>query len=165
METIITPPAIIFPNFGPLLTYQEAVKSSTAIQNGIANIPTAAQYANMVRVYNDFYVPICRHFGKLPVSSFYRTKRLNTAVKGSKTSAHMDGLAIDIDCDGLNKPTNKELYLWIRANLKFDQVITEYPDANGNPGWVHVAHRLVGKDRQQGMRAVKRGDDVVYIYE
>ncbi|GAB4018642.1 D-Ala-D-Ala carboxypeptidase family metallohydrolase [Spirosoma migulaei] len=162
--TLATSP-IVCPDFGPLLTYSESVKSSTAIRHGIANVPNAAQYKNMCRVYADFYVPICKQFGKLPVSSFFRSVKLNTAVNGSKTSAHMDGLAIDIDCDGLRTPSNKELYQWVRKNLKFDQLITEFPDGNGNPGWVHIAHRLFGADRQQGMRAEKRGNDVIYMYE
>lgn len=156
----------LFPDFGPLLTYAESVKSTTAIRLGITNVPTAEQYRNMVQAYKDFYVTICKQFGKLPVSSFFRSPALNRAVKGSGTSAHMAGCAIDIDCDGLKTPTNKELYQWCRANLKFDQCITEFPDANGNPGWIHIAHnRTGGVDRQQGMRAVMKQGSVYYIYE
>lgn len=158
--------ATAFPDFGKWLTFQEAIRSDTAIRRGIVNLPTEAQYANMVRTYHDFYVPICEHFGKLPVSSFFRTKTLNTAVKGSKTSAHMAGCAMDIDCDGRRTPTNKELYLWCRANLKYDQLITEFPDKWGNPSWVHIANSRDGsKNRQQGMRAVEKAGSVYYIYE
>ena len=158
-------PIQLFPDFGKYLTYNEAVKSAEAIRRGLKNIPTAQQYANMVRAYNDFYVPICNQFGKLPVTSFFRSAEVNKAVGGSKTSAHMSGLAIDIDCDGLRSVSNKDLYQWVRKNLKFDQVITEFPDKNGNPSWIHIAHRANGPDRQQGMRAEKRGDGVIYIYE
>lgn len=155
-----------WPDFGKWLTFYESIKSDTAIRKGIVNVPNTAHYKNMVRAYNDFYVPICNKFGKLPVSSFFRCPRLNTAVKGSKTSAHMAGSAIDIDCDGIKTPTNKELYEWCRKNLKYDQLITEFPDKNGNPSWVHIAHSRDGsKDRQQGMRAVEKGGNVYYIYE
>lgn len=154
------------PNFGKWLTFAEAIKSDTAIRLGIVNVPSAEHYKNMVRVYTDFYVPICERFGKLPVSSFFRCPRLNKAVKGSATSAHMAGCAIDIDCDGVLSPTNKELYEWCKANLKYDQLIEEYPDANGNPGWVHIANnRTGGANRQQGMRATLKNGQVYYTYE
>ncbi|GAB3949500.1 hypothetical protein GCM10028805_25830 [Spirosoma harenae] len=79
------------------------------------------------------------------------------------TSIPNAGLAIDIDA--MRTPTNKELHQCIRKNLKLDHVITEFPDKAGNPEWVHVAHRATGSDRQQGMRAEKRGEDVIYMYE
>lgn len=154
-----------FDDFGAWLSYAEAVKSDTAIRLGIANVPTAAQYANGKRAYTDFFVPICKKFGKKRVNSMFRSKKLNTAIKGSKTSSHMDFLAIDIDCDGIPGITNKELYVWCRANLKFDQLITEFPDENGNPGWIHISYRATGYQRQQCMRAEKKAGQVYYIYE
>ncbi|GAB4003384.1 D-Ala-D-Ala carboxypeptidase family metallohydrolase [Spirosoma daeguense] len=163
--TTAQPKVTTYPNFGPYLTYAESVKSATAIRLGIVNVPPPEQYANMMRVYKEIYEPICKKFGKLPVSSFFRSPKLNSAVKGSKTSAHLLGLAIDIDCDGSSLTTNKALYQWVRQNLKYDQCIQEYPDRNGNPGWIHIGLRLDGKYRQQGMRAELRGEDTIYIYE
>jgi len=158
----------VFPDFGEWLTYAEGVKSAEAIRRGILNVPTLEQYNNMVKAYTGLYVPICRQFGKLPITSFFRSAKLNVAVKGSKTSAHMDGLAIDIDCDGLKHVSNDVLYKWIRQNrwtLGYDQVITEFPDAAGKPSWIHVAYRATGNQRRQGMRAEKRPGQVIYIYE
>lgn len=155
MEKLITTPAIVFPDFGPWLTFNESIKSATAIRRGIDNHPDSKQYANMVAAYRDFYAPICAHFGKLPVSSFFRSVALNKAIGGAKTSAHMAGCAIDIDCDGIGHPTNRELFDWIRANLTFDQLILENPDQHGNPAWVHVAHNRDGQlDRGQVLRMV-----------
>lgn len=164
----LAPPIGLYPDFGVFLTYSESVKSDTAIQRGILNIPTPAQYDNMKRTHDAFYVAICQQFGKKRVNSMFRSKRLNTAVRGSKTSAHMDGLAIDIDCDGIPGITNKELYTWCRANRKtlgYDQLITEFPDSNGNPAWIHISFRAVGYQRQMGMRAVKKDGSVYYMYE
>ncbi|NID09359.1 D-Ala-D-Ala carboxypeptidase family metallohydrolase [Fibrivirga algicola] len=137
-----------FPDFGPWLTYAEAIRSDTARRKGIANVPTAAQYARMKAVYDNIYAPLCKRFGKLPVSSFFRCAELNKAVGGSKTSQHMVGAAIDIDCDGIKVIGNKALHAYIKANMSFDQLGLEYPDANGNPGWVHVSFVSLVENRK-----------------
>lgn len=130
------------------------MKSATAIRKGIANVPTLAQYQNMQRVYDDFYAPACEHFGKkLPVTSFFRSPALNREIGGAANSAHMYGTAIDIDCDSLSNPTNKTLFDWFKQEKKFDQLILESPDKNGNPQWVHIAfNRTGGIDRNEVLR-------------
>lgn len=139
-----------YPDFGKYLTYAEAVKSTTAIKKGIDNTPGAEQYANMKRLYEAVYKPLCEHFGfKLPVSSFFRSASLNKAIGGSPTSDHRNGNAIDIDCDGLPGIDNLQLFNWIRATLNFDQLILEKPDANGRPAWIHVSYRSRETNRQQ----------------
>ena len=158
-------PAQSFADFGPFLTFTESVKSDTAIRHGIPNLPTAAQYENGKRVYKDFIVPIFKQFGRKRVNSMFRSLRLNKVVKGSKTSAHLDFLAVDIDCDGLPGITNRQLYDWCKKYLKFDQLIMEFPDENGNPAWIHIAWRFTGWQRQMSMRAEKRGEQVFYVYE
>lgn len=137
-----------FPDFGPYLTFAEAIRSDTARRKGIPNLPTAEQYASMKAVYDNVYEPLCKRFGKLPVSSFFRSPVLNKAVGGSKTSQHMAGQAIDIDCDSIKVISNKQLHAWIRANMSWDQLGLEYPDANGNPGWVHVSWVSAEKNRK-----------------
>ena len=142
----MTPP---FPDFGPYLTFAEAIRSDTARRKGISNMPTEAQYLRMKAVYEHIYAPLCREFGKLPVSSFFRSPMVNRAVGGSKSSQHMKGEAIDIDCDGYGRISNKSLYAYIKANMNFDQLILEYPDAHGNPGWVHVSFVSLTANRKQ----------------
>lgn len=159
-----TKPVQPFPNFGKYLTYQEAVKSTTAIRRGIRNQPTAEQYANLMRVYKEIYVPITAKFGKLPVSSMFRSAALNKAIGGSTTSAHLSGLAIDIDCDGLGYPSNKELYEWVKANLTVDQVIAESPNAQNIPSWVHVGLSPIGTTpRQQCLIMVRQKGKTIYL--
>jgi len=78
--------------------------------------------------------------GPLLASSFFRCKELNDSVPGSsKTSQHMTGEAIDIDCDAYGYSSNKGIFLYILNNLAFDQLILEYPDETGKPSWVHVS--------------------------
>lgn len=153
---------VAYPDFGKLLTYSEGVKSATAIRKGIKNVPTAQQYANMVRVYKELYVPICAKWGKLPVSSFFRSTALNKAIGGATSSAHLSGLAIDIDCDGIGHPTNRELYAWVKKNLQFDQLIGESPTDEGNYSWVHIGLSAT-HNRQQCLIMVRQDGKTVYV--
>ena len=155
-------PLKTYPDFGRWLTYAEAVKSQTAVRKGLDNTPTDAQYANMKHVYDTIYAPACERFGKLSVSSFYRSEAVNKAVGGSKTSAHRDGLAIDIDCDGIPEVTNAGFFRWVVKTLDFDQVIYEFADANGNPAWIHVGDRLKSPRRRQALTARRTKAGVVY---
>lgn len=128
------------------LSYAEAIKSPTAIRLGISNEPTPEHLENMKYVAREVFDKVREHLARpLAASSFYRSKELNDAVPGSsKTSQHMTGQAIDIDCDVYKFGTNLEVFDFIRNNLIFDQVINEYPDKFGNPSWVHVSKTKTG---------------------
>ncbi|MGL5713470.1 MAG: D-Ala-D-Ala carboxypeptidase family metallohydrolase, partial [Paraclostridium sp.] len=55
------------------------------------------------------------------VNSWFRSKQVNDLVEGSKTSAHMKGLAVDIQCSSM---TPMALYKAIQdTGLSFDQLI------------------------------------------
>ncbi|MEF9932879.1 MAG: D-Ala-D-Ala carboxypeptidase family metallohydrolase [Cetobacterium sp.] len=60
------------------------------------------------------------------VTGWYRNKKINKKVNGSKTSAHVLGLAIDFRVAGNSKTTYKKI---INSNLKFDQLFY-YPRSN-----------------------------------
>lgn len=170
-EPLAPKPAMVQPStpddLGPWCTYERAIHSDTAKSLGIPNVPNAAQLANMQVLYDKIYGPLCDHYGfKLPISSFFRSQALNRNIKGaSRTSAHMLGQAVDIDCDGIPNLGNDALLAYIRANFIFDQLILEYPDKNGKPSWVHVSYRANGVNRKQVLRArktlVKQGKKLV----
>ncbi len=135
-------------NISKHITLLEATKSQSAIRNGIKNEPNEVQLEAMKLVANACFEPIREHFGvPLTISSFFRCEALNTAVGGSKTSQHCKGEAIDIDADG-SSITNKQVFDWAKANLKFDQLINEYPDENNNPSWVHISFSKHGNRNQ-----------------
>lgn len=72
----------------------------------------------------------------IKISSAYRCPALNAAVKGSKTSAHVQGLAADITVEGMTPRQICEKILF--AGLKFDQIICEDVSAEHPDGvWVH----------------------------
>jgi zinc D-Ala-D-Ala carboxypeptidase len=55
--------------------------------------------------------------GPIKINSFFRSKALNTAIKGSNTSQHILGLALDLD-DTYGFKTNKEMFHWIKRKFK-----------------------------------------------
>lgn len=67
------------------------------------------------------------------ISSGYRCPPLNSAIGGSKNSAHMSGLACDFSCPGFGTPLQicKKLKPYMKE-LGIDQLIHEYRT------WVHL---------------------------
>ena len=74
----------------------------------------------------------------------FRSKKLNTGIKGSLTSQHLKGQAIDLTTMGLK--TNLEIFNYIKDNLDFDQVIWEY--GRKNPVWIHVSYKAKNNRKQ-----------------
>ena len=133
-------------NLSANLTLAEAITSQTATRLKIKNTPTPADVARMVLVANHVFQPV-RHFFNTPIraSSFYRSPALNKAVGGSRTSQHMTGEAIDMQ--GTNGLTNAEIFLYIKNNLDFDQLIWEFGTTK-EPAWVHVSYKRNGNRKQ-----------------
>ena len=139
------------------VTYEEATKSQTATRLGIDNKPDDDQLEAMKFVARNIFDKV-RDFvgGPLHASSFFRSEALNSAIGGSsKTSQHMKGEAIDIDCDTFQFGHNNQVFDFIRKNLEYDQVIGEYPTADGKFEWVHVSLRRDGKNRKQDLVKLK----------
>ena len=146
-------------NLSKNLSLSEVIKSNTAIKNGIDNSPTLEHLKNLEILAEKIFQPIREHFGvPIGISSGYRSKALNEAIKGSsKTSQHCSGQAIDIDADIYNfgGVTNKEIFDYIVENLEFDQVINEF-----NYSWVHVSYSE--NNRKQVLKAYKENGKTKY---
>jgi hypothetical protein len=144
------------------LTLEEATKSATAIRKGIYNLPVDEHLAALVNTANKIFEPIRNHFNvPIGVSSGYRSKDLNEAIGGSKTSQHCKGEALDIDADMYGSITNKQIFDFIRDNLDFDQLIYEF-GTDIEPNWVHVSIKQFGDQRKQILRASRVGGKVHY---
>ena len=116
------------------ISIEEATLSPTALRLGIDNTPNEEILANMKLVAERCFEPIRNWYGKpIKVNSFYRCDALNKAVKGSATSQHTQGKAMDISTG--TKAGNKLIYEWAKNNLIFDQLINEYDYA-----WVHISY-------------------------
>ena len=130
-------------NISKHITFKEATFSATAQRLGIKNEPTIDHLKSMITVAEKCFEPLREWYGKpLRINSFYRGKELNKAVKGSVTSQHCKGEAIDIDAGSIAE--NKKIHDWIKNNLEFDQLINEY-----NYSWVHVSFTDKKPNRKQ----------------
>lgn len=125
------------------ITLKEALFSATAIRNNLSNIPTEEHLKAMKLVAEKCFEPLREWYGKpIRINSFYRGLLLNKAVKGSLTSQHCKGEAIDMDAGSIEE--NKKLFEWCKANLDYDQLINEY-----NFSWVHISYTDKKPNRKQ----------------
>jgi hypothetical protein len=145
------------------ISYKEATHSTTAKRLGIDNTPDAEQFSNMIYVAENVFQPVREHFGfPIYVSSFFRSEALNSAVRGSSSSTHMKGEAMDLDADVFGKVTNAEIFHYIKDNLEFDQLIWEF-GTETEPAWVHVSLSK-GSNRNQILVAKKVDGRTVYEF-
>ena len=145
------------------LDLSEVIRSDSAKRNGIDNMPISLHINNLKLLAEHNFQPI-RHNFRCPInrSSGYRSKDLNLFVKGSSTSQHCTGEAIDIDMDNTaNGVTNKMVFDYIKDNLNFDQLIYEFGN-DQNPDWVHVSYESTGKQRKQILKAVRKNGKTCY---
>jgi hypothetical protein len=141
------------------LSLSEVTRSESAKRNGISNMPTEQHIANFKLLAEKVFEPVRVHFGvPIHISSAYRSIELNRVVKGSLTSQHCTGEAIDVDMDGSTSGvTNKMVFDYIKDNLEFDQLINEF-----DYSWVHVSYKSTGKQRKQVLKAVRVNGKTTY---
>ena len=129
----------------PLTKHFTLEEMTTTSVRGVNNTPTKAERTNLLRTCTDGMEPIREQFGPIHVNSGFRGPAVNKAIGGSKTSAHMKGLACDfIPCvDGI---TFKEVFEWIinDSDIEYDQLIAEYWRDGG--GWIHIGFAVAGKE-------------------
>lgn len=121
------------------VTLEMVIKSDTARRKNIDNTPTNADVENLKKVCSLVYDKVYERFGgNVTINSGYRSEALNSAVNGSKTSAHLTGKALDID--GINGVKNSDIFNYIKNSIpEFDQLIWEYGNKN-QPNWVHISY-------------------------
>lgn len=136
-------------NLSAHFSLAELTKSQTALRQNIQNTPSAAEIKNLKAVCENILEPVRSNYNNTPFSptSGYRSKELNTAIGGSKTSQHMKGEAVDFEVPGVS---NFDLASWIATNLEFDQLILEfYTSGVPHSGWVHCSYKKSGGNRKQ----------------
>ena len=141
------------------LSLAEVTRSETAKRNGIDNTPTAEHLENFKLLSEKVFEPVRLHFGvPIYISSGYRSEALNKLIKGSSSSQHCKGEAIDMQ--GVNV-SNAELFEEACKLEDFDQIIWEF-GTDKNPDWVHVSYTK-GKNRKQKLKAVRLNGKTSYL--
>ena len=120
----------------PNFEYGEFIKSATATRLGIKNQPNDEQWQCIEMLAREVLQPIREEFGRLRITSGFRSVELCEAVGSNKNSNHARGQVADIE----PIVTGVKLFdvlEYIHDELEYRELIAEYfPN-----GWVHVAYR------------------------
>ena len=111
---------------------QELTRSEVGLRKGISNEPPPEIIANLTELALalEKVREVLGH--PIHINSAYRSPKVNSAVGGSKNSAHMQGYAADLTCEGYGTP-REVCHAIMDSTIDYDQVICEY-DA-----WCHFS--------------------------
>jgi zinc D-Ala-D-Ala carboxypeptidase len=123
----------------PNFQYKEFVKSQTALRRGIKNEPNEEQWRAIEKLAVNVLQPVRDRFGRIRITSGFRSVELCLAVGSSKYSNHARGQAADIEpvAEGTRMIDVVE---YIYNSLDFRTLIMEYFPT----GWIHVDYREGG---------------------
>ncbi len=139
-------------NLSRNFTLSELIKSDTAIRKGINNNPNAEQIEKLKALCENILQPVRDHFGRVKVTSGFRSVELCLAINSSVNSQHAKAEAADFECLGTD---NAELADWIKKELPYDQLILEfYTPGEPNSGWIHCSY-IEGTPRASYLHAFK----------
>lgn len=137
----------------------EFLVSETAERLGIPNEPDQAQLANLYQTAIEMERVRERLGGRVVViTSGFRSERLNRAINGSKTSAHMDGLAADFVCPSFGSPL-RICQALATSDIRFDQLIHEYGR------WVHIGFPRDGEPARRQLLTIDKAGTRVGLHE
>ena len=137
----------------------ELIKSSTAIRLGIDNNPNEDQIEKLKLLCENILQPVRDHFGRVTVTSGFRSPELCVKINSSINSQHCKAEAADFEVIGVS---NAEVSDWIKNTLPYDQLILEFwtPEEK-NSGWVHCSY-VESKPRKQYWRAFREDGRTKY---
>ena len=140
-------------------TLSELTKSDTAIRHGIDNNPNADQIEKLKTLCEKILQPVRDHFGRVKVTSGFRSPALCQKINSSPNSQHARAEAADFEVVGVD---NCELADWIHRELEWDQLILEfYTPGEPNSGWIHASY-IPYQPRRQFLHAYREDKKVKY---
>jgi hypothetical protein len=137
----------------PNFSAYELYKSETADRLGIDNTPSPEILDRLALVAGNVLEPVMAHYKRRPkVNSGYRCLALNRAIKSKDTSQHPDGTTTDFEVPGID---NRDLAIWCRDNLDFDQLILEfYTPGIPDSGWCHISY--TGQNHRKSVLTINK---------
>ena len=146
-------------NLSRNFSLQELIKSDTAIRKGIDNNPNADQIEKLKRLCENVLQPVRDQFGRVKVTSGFRTPELCLAIGSSVNSQHAKAEAADFEVLGVD---NAEVADWVYRNIQTDQLILEYyTPGEPNSGWIHASW-VEFNPRAQYLRAYREDKKTKY---
>ena len=140
-------------NLSVHVTLKEFQVSGIATLRNINNEMNESQIASAKLLCENVFEPLRIYLNTpIQISSGFRSLQVNKMIKGSSTSQHCKGEAMDlqIGAKGFN---------FIKDKLEFDQLIWEFGN-DENPAWVHVSYS--SKNRKQVLKATKKNGKTIY---
>ena len=140
-------------NLSAHVTLKEFQASGLATLRNINNEMNESQIASAKLLCENVFEPLRLYLNTpINISSGFRSLQVNKMIKGSSTSQHTKGEAMDlqIGAKGFN---------FIKDKLDFDQLIWEFGN-DENPAWVHVSYS--SKNRKQVLKAIKKNGKTIY---
>lgn len=140
-------------NLSKHVTLAEFQDSSTATTHGINNKMNESQIASAKLLCENVFEPLRIYLNTpIKISSGFRSVQLNKMIKGSSTSQHTKGEAMDLQIGSKG-------FHFIKDKLDFDQLIWEFGN-DENPSWVHVSYSKI--NRKQVLKATKKNGKTIY---
>jgi uncharacterized protein YcbK (DUF882 family) len=121
----------------PHFTLSQFLRSETAKRKGLSNNPSKNIIKNLQLLAAGLEKVRVLLKRPIVITSGFRSKFLNAAVGGSKTSQHMQGLAVDFVCKEYGTPYRicKKI---AESEIEFDQLIHEHGKSRTDQ-WVHLS--------------------------
>ena len=146
-------------NLSRNFTLLELIKSDTAVRKGINNNPNAGQIEKLKGLCENILQPVRDHFGRVKITSGFRSEDLCLAIGSSRNSQHAKSEAADFECVGVD---NAEVADWVKMNCEVDQLILEYyTPGEPNSGWIHASY-IPFNPRHQYLRAYREEKKTKY---
>ena len=140
-------------NLSAHVTLKEFQSSGLATLRNLNNEMNESQIASAKLLCENVFEPLRIHLNTpIEISSAYRSVQLNKMIKGSLSSQHCKGEAMDIKIGSKG-------FNFIKDKLDFDQLIWEFGN-DENPSWVHVSYS--SKNRKQVLKATKKNGKTIY---
>jgi len=140
-------------NLSAHVTLAEFENSLTATTHGINNKMSLSQIESAKLLCENVFEPLRSYLNTpIKINSGFRSLQLNRMIKGSSSSQHCKGEAMDLQI-GANG------FFFIKTKLDFDQLIWEFGN-DENPSWVHVSYS--SKNRKQVLKATKKNGKTIY---
>ena len=109
-------------NLSRNFTLQELIKSDTAVRLDINNNNNSGQLEKLTDLCENILQPVRDHFGRVKVTSGFRSEQLCVKIGSSINSQHAKAEEADFECMGTD---NAELADWSYENREVDHLIIE----------------------------------------
>jgi len=119
-------------NLSNSFTLEALTFSETAIRKGLDNVPNPEQVANLTELAQSLERVQSLLGHPISITSAFRSPKVNSAVGGSPTSAHMEGYAADLTCEAYGNPL-QVCQAIASSDILYDQIIYEYES------WCHMS--------------------------